>query len=313
MAERRMFAKTIIDSDAFLDMPLSSQALYFHLSMRADDDGFVNSPKKIARLLGCGDDDARLLLAKKFIISFESGVIVIKHWKIHNYIQKDRYKGTNYHEEMGLLYVDKNNGYTLDTENIQNGDSGKVRVSLEKEKEKGEREEIPHTPFSFQEEIKIEPKPVINQDLKSMISKQAKSENKVTDIINYYRDNISSRNEDIQEVASYNQILIKNYDMDKMMVGLGNYKRFLEVSKKAPMKLFFFIRDAIYNDYQVENVVSTGKNIAVVPVDLVGKRFIIQGEEIEFENDGYNKVGKDWKVTNGKNVEEMVRLARSVV
>ena len=183
----------------------------------------------------------------------------------------------------------------------------------DKEKEEGEeKEENPHTPFSFQEEIKTESKQVINQDLKNMIGKQAKSENKVTDIINYYRDNISSRNEDVQEVASYNQILIKNYDMDKMMIGLGNYKRFLEVSKKAPMKLFFFIRDAIYNDYQVENVVSTGKNIAVVPVDLVGKRFIVQGEEIEFENDGYNKVGKDWKVTNAKNVEEMVRLARSV-
>lgn len=310
MAERRMFAKTIIDSDAFLDMPLSSQALYFHLSMRADDDGFVNSPKKIARLLGCGDDDARLLLAKKFIISFESGVIVIKHWKIHNYIQKDRYKGTNYHEEMGLLYVDKNNGYTLDTENIHNGDSGKVRVSLEKEKEKEKKEEIPHTPFSFQEEIKSEDKPVINQNLKSMIENNAKSENKVITIINYYRDNISSRNEDIQEQASYNQILIKNYDMDKMLIGLENYKRYLEVSKKAPMKLFFFIRDAIYNDYKAEKVVATGKNIAVVPKDLVGKRFIIDGEEIEFENDGYNKVGKDWKVTNAKNVDEMVKLVR---
>ena len=179
----------------------------------------------------------------------------------------------------------------------------------EKEKEE-EKEEFSHTPFSFQEEIKTESKPVINQDLKSMIDKQAKSENKVTGIINYYRDNISSRNEDIQEVASYNQILIKNYDMDKILIGLGNYKRFLEVSKKAPMKLFFFVRDAIYNDYQVESVVTTGKNIAIVPVDLVGKRFVIQGEDIEFENDGYNKVGKDWKVTNAKNVEEMVKLVR---
>lgn len=128
MAERRMFSKSIIDSDAFLDMPLSTQALYFHLSMRADDDGFVNSPKKIARLLGCGDDDAKLLLAKKFIISFDSGVIVIKHWRIHNYIQKDRYKQTNYHDEMGLLAIDKNNGYTLDTESVQAGDTGKDRI-----------------------------------------------------------------------------------------------------------------------------------------------------------------------------------------
>ena len=145
MAERRMFAKTIIDSDAFLDMPLSTQALYFHLSMRADDDGFVNNPKKIARLLGCGDDDARLLLAKKFIISFDSGVIVIKHWKIHNYIQKDRYKETNYHEEKGLLSIDKNNGYTLDTDCIQIVDTGKVRDRLEL----GEDSTDKNAPFSF--------------------------------------------------------------------------------------------------------------------------------------------------------------------
>ena len=90
MAERRMFAKTIIDSDAFLDMPLSAQALYFHLSMRADDDGFINNPKKIQRMVGASDDDCKLLLMKRFIIVFESGVVVIKHWRIHNYIRNDR-------------------------------------------------------------------------------------------------------------------------------------------------------------------------------------------------------------------------------
>ena len=113
MAERRMFAKTIIDSDAFLDMPLSSQALYFHLSMRADDDGFINNPKKVQRMIGCSDDDLKLLVAKRFIIPFESGIVVIKHWKIHNYIQKDRYKETMYKEEKALLSVKENNAYTL--------------------------------------------------------------------------------------------------------------------------------------------------------------------------------------------------------
>jgi hypothetical protein len=88
MAERRMFAKIIIDSDAFLDMPLSTQALYFHLSMRADDDGFINNPKKIQRTIGATDDDFKLLIAKHFVIPFDSGVVVIKHWKIHNYIQR---------------------------------------------------------------------------------------------------------------------------------------------------------------------------------------------------------------------------------
>ena len=112
MAERRMFAKTIIDSDAFLDMPLSAQALYFHLSMRADDDGFVNNPKKIQRMVGASDDDCKLLVMKRFILTFESGVIVIKHWKIHNYIRNDRYKETVYLNEKSALAVDKNNAYT---------------------------------------------------------------------------------------------------------------------------------------------------------------------------------------------------------
>ena len=89
MAERRMFAKTIIDSDSFLDMPVSARLLYYDLGMRADDDGFVNSPKKIMKMIGATQDDLSILILKKFIIPFESGVVVIKHWKIHNYIRKD--------------------------------------------------------------------------------------------------------------------------------------------------------------------------------------------------------------------------------
>ena len=113
MAERRMFAKTIIDSDAFLDMPHSTQLLYFHLSMRADDDGFINNPKKIQRIVGCGDDDLKLLILKNFIIPFESGVVVIKHWRIHNFIRTDRYKETVYQEEKSMLETKENKAYTL--------------------------------------------------------------------------------------------------------------------------------------------------------------------------------------------------------
>ena len=111
MAERRMFAKTIIDSDQFLDMPLSTQSLYFHLSMRADDDGFINNAKKIQRMIGASDDDLKLLVAKRFILSFDSGVGVIKHWKIHNHIRNDRYKETVYQEEKALLEVKENGAY----------------------------------------------------------------------------------------------------------------------------------------------------------------------------------------------------------
>ena len=112
MAERRMFAKTIIDSDAFLDMPISAQLLYFHLSMRADDEGFINKPKTIMRICGCKDDDIKILFAKKFVIPFESGIVVIKHWKIHNYIAKDRFVETKYKEERDQLQLDENKAYT---------------------------------------------------------------------------------------------------------------------------------------------------------------------------------------------------------
>ena len=130
MAERRMFAKTIIDSDAFLDMPLSTQALYFHLSMRADDEGFVNKPKRVQKYIGASDDDLKLLIAKRFILTFESGIIVIKHWKIHNYIQKDRFKPTVYVQEKSLLMLSENNAYT---ECIQDGYKLYPQVRIGKE------------------------------------------------------------------------------------------------------------------------------------------------------------------------------------
>lgn len=113
MAERRMFAKTIIDSDAFLDMPLSTQCLYFHLNMRADDDGFINNPKKIQRMIGATDDDLKVLMSKNFIIPFETGIVVIKHWKIHNYIRNDRYKETVYQDEKAMLVEKENKAYSL--------------------------------------------------------------------------------------------------------------------------------------------------------------------------------------------------------
>lgn len=134
MAERRMFAKTIVDSDQFLDMPLSTQALYFHLSMRADDEGFINNPKKVLRMTGASGDDFKLLIAKRFIIEFESGVVVIKHWRIHNYIQKDRFKRTMYQEEKSLLKVKDNKSYTLDTTCIQNVSSLETQVRLGKDR-----------------------------------------------------------------------------------------------------------------------------------------------------------------------------------
>lgn len=112
MAERRMFTQKIVDSDAFLDMPLSTQALYFHLNMHADDDGFVNNPKKIQRVIGASLDDLKLLIAKRFILVFEDGVIVIKHWRMHNLLRKDRYNPTQYQDQMARLELKDNGAYT---------------------------------------------------------------------------------------------------------------------------------------------------------------------------------------------------------
>lgn len=112
MADKRMFSKSITDSDAFLTMPMSSQCLYFHLNMKADDDGFVNSPRSVQKLLGASDDDMKILIMKKFVITFENGIIVIKHWRINNYLRSDRYKETNYTREKSTLLVDENGAYT---------------------------------------------------------------------------------------------------------------------------------------------------------------------------------------------------------
>ena len=124
MAQKRMFDKTITNSDSFLELPDSSQVLYFHLSMNADDDGFVNNWKSILRMTGTKEDDLKILISKQFVIPFESGVIVIKHWRMHNTLQSDRYHPTDYQEEYNMImlkdnksYTWKQNGNNLETEN----------------------------------------------------------------------------------------------------------------------------------------------------------------------------------------------------
>ena len=129
MANKRMIAKQIIDSDAFLDMPTSSQLLYFHLIMRADDEGFVGNPKKIMREIGVGQDDFKILIGKRFLLTFESGVIVIKHWLMHNAIRMDRFNPTSYQDEKKLLLVKENKSYS---ECIQNGNQLATQVKLSK-------------------------------------------------------------------------------------------------------------------------------------------------------------------------------------
>ena len=136
MANKRMFCLDIVNSDAFLDMPLSAQALYFHLGMRADDDGFIGNPKSIQRLAGASQDDLMLLITKRFLIAFDNGVIAIKHWRMNNYIQKDRKKDTVYLELLNSLEVKENGSYTekniMDTVCIQNVSEMDSQNSIDK-------------------------------------------------------------------------------------------------------------------------------------------------------------------------------------
>lgn len=115
MANKRMFTMKICDSDAFLEMPISAQCLYFHLNMRADDDGFVGNPKKIIKIIGANDDDLRILIAKRFLLTFEDGVIVIKHWRMHNTLSKKRYHETQYQDEKAMLLLKPNGSYSFES------------------------------------------------------------------------------------------------------------------------------------------------------------------------------------------------------
>lgn len=139
MAEKRMFAKTIIDSDAFLDLSSSARLLYYDLGMRADDDGVVNSPKKIMRMTGASDKDMTQLFESKFVIPFETGIVIIKHWKVNNYLRKDRYRPSPYTKELQRLVTDDNGVYRLSSgipdgipDGIPEVDSGLTQYSIDK-------------------------------------------------------------------------------------------------------------------------------------------------------------------------------------
>ena len=148
MAIRRMFSQKIVSSDAFLEMPSSSQLLYFHLGMYADDDGFI-SPRKIMRMMGASEDDLRMLIVRRFVLPFENGVIVIKHWKINNLIRKDFYSATQYLEEKATLKVKENGSYTELPEfkpQIVNNLSPQVRLGKDRLKDASDSEIVASSP-----------------------------------------------------------------------------------------------------------------------------------------------------------------------
>ena len=158
MAQRRMFSRKITETDRFLEMPLSSQALYFHLNMGADDEGFIDKAKTIQRTIGASDDDMKLLIAKRFLIPFDSGVVVIRHWRIHNYIRSDRFQSTLYQSEKAQLEFDKSktadlkplenvipNGYQMDTQDrLSKGSLDKDSLTTYPTVSDNEEEDIPY-------------------------------------------------------------------------------------------------------------------------------------------------------------------------
>jgi len=154
MAQKRMFSLSVVDTDKFLEMPVSARLLYYELGMRADDDGFVNNWKKILTFTGLKEDDIKILIAKQFIIPFDSGVIVIKHWRLNNYLQNDRTKPTIYQEEYKQLGLDENNVYTMDTKCIHRIDKNRlVENSIDKKEERKEGKPLVY-PYNLEQRDK---------------------------------------------------------------------------------------------------------------------------------------------------------------
>ena len=247
MAERRMFAKTIIDSDAFIDMPLSTQALYFHLSMRADDDGFINNSKRIQRMIGASDDDLKLLFVKNFVIPFETGVVVIKHWKIHNYIRNDRYKETVYLEEKALLETKENNGYTLkDNVGIPNGYQRDTQVRLELGKSK---DSIEIGKDSIENNI------VIANANDSVSKSQLEEEFEI--IWKEYPRKQGKAN----ALKSYIKSRKKGTTYEEVLIGLENYVKYITIERTKPQYIkqgsTWFNQECWNDDYTIRREVTT--------------------------------------------------------
>ena len=231
MAERRMFAKSIVESDAFLDMPLSTQALYFHLGMIADDDGFVNSPKKVVRMISASEDDLNLLVLKRFILTFESGIIVIKHWKMNNYIPKDRYKESVYTLEKSQLQVKENSSYTECIQTVYKMDT-QDRIG----KDRLDKESIDKSSSS----INNINNNIANDSCADGLQNVSDScDDGLHDIIDFY-------NKNIRPITPYEAEFIKSYLDDGIAADVITYA--CQLAAEAKVKRFNYIK-AILNNW----------------------------------------------------------------
>lgn len=197
MAQKRMFDKTITNSDEFIEMPISCQVLYFHLSMNADDDGFVNNWKSIMRMIGTKEDDLKVLIAKQFIIPFESGVIVIKHWRINNFLRKDRHNDTKFQKELSMLGINESQEYVWLTSGQPSIDKNRL------DKNSIDNNNMSDFEIEFEKLWKLYPKKVGKKDALKHYIKSRKNKTTYEDVLNgikKYNDYISKSNTPIKYV-----------------------------------------------------------------------------------------------------------------
>ena len=226
MAQRRMFSLSVVDTDAFLEMPISSRLLYYELGMRADDDGFVDSCRKILTFTGLSTDVLKVLIAKNFIIPFESGVIVIKHWRLNNYLQNDRSKPTIHQQELQELTLDNNNVYTMDTKCIQS-------VSIDKNS-------IDKNSIEYKENIKRND---FVDEFEQLWSLYPKKQGKTNALKSYIKARKNGTNFDI------------------IQIGLNNYLNYIKFEKVEPKYIkqasTWFNQECWYDDYTIHREPTT--------------------------------------------------------
>lgn len=230
MADKRMFAKSIVDSDIFLEMPISARLLYYDLGMRADDDGFVDSPKKIMRIIGASTDDMNILIARKFIIPFDSGIVVIRHWRINNYLRSDRYTESIHTDEKSTLAMDDNKAYLTHNEAISRGiPLGIPMVGTEKKRIEEKSKDNNSSNLKKQHQIDVENffesvwAIYIRKEGKNSVTQKAKEE--------IFKVGFERMEKCIKKYAQMKQGSDKKYILMGSTFFNGRYKDYLEEEK----------------------------------------------------------------------------------
>lgn len=250
MAQRRMFSKKIVETDFFMEMSPTAKLLYFYLNMSADDDGFVGNPKTIKLISGATDDDLKILIAKQFIIPFESGVVVIKDWKIHNYIQKDRYNQTQYLDEKKQLLVEENGAYTKCIQDVSSLDT---QVRLGKSKDRLGKDSIGASqPNAFQEKSSGEDS--IDKDTNSLLSVYFETFTK-----------LAMKNNKLREAVKIEFVKLSDSQKEQAVIGAKNYYQWYKREKsddstgKFSVNAINFINGnkETFDDFQVLPQLST--------------------------------------------------------